>query len=138
MIYLKKVLIIIFMVSIILINSLLGSAAYAEELPQFYNIDLKKAYYEMDDKEIEEVISEYEVGNKFAKFVNGKLVDYSDYRNKVIAVIIPAMSNNLSPVEIAMEIASHMPSIIASLPPVEVESNDQPPIEYEFYVMDIY
>lgn len=135
MIYLKKNFIMVFMASIILVSSLFGSAVYAEvSLPKFYNIDLMKSYYEMDNTEIEQIISEYKDGNEFAKLVNGRLVNYNDYRNKIIVVIMLALENKLSPTETTIMITAQMPSILASLPDVEVETAGGD----ELIVLDIY
>lgn len=105
-----------------------------EEVPLFYNITLKKSYFApMTDHGIDKIITEIDAGNEFAKLVDGKLVNYNDYRNKVIEVITVGLKLKLSEEEISGMVVEAMPFILSKLPEINVKTDN-----YELKVIGIY
>ena len=120
------------LVVVLLFGFIFSNVTYADSLPLFYNIDLSKAYYEMNDEEIEAVVGEYSSGNEFAKLVSNKLVNYNDYRTEVIKVIIEGL--DLSREELLLKLSLELPGIIAKLPAVTMDSGET----HVLRVIDIY
>lgn len=117
-------------------NCIINVGKLDDQLPILYNITFKKAYYDpITNNDIDMAIAEIEAGSEFAKLVGGKLVNYNDYRNKVMKVIITGINLNLSNKEISGMLAGAMPAILSELPEIKIEDSSS---KYELNVVEIY
>ncbi|MBU5313136.1 hypothetical protein KQI38_13915 [Tissierella carlieri] len=130
----KKIVIIGFMFFFLLFGFVFTNVTYAtDDLPLYYNVTLKKSYYTpMTNQQIDEAISEAYMGHTFAKLVQGKLVNYNDFKAKVTEVFFQGLEQNLEEDEIIMNIVLAIPSIAESLPEIIMEAPDN------LEVIDIY
>lgn len=111
------------MLSLILALTLVMGGVASAATMVFYDVDTKTSYNDnMTDAELEELIQAYTDGNEIAKVVNGKLVNYADYKAAVIAVF--QANPGKTPAEMAAILAVQIPLIVAGLPEVPVQDAD--------------
>src|SRR5690554_5717475 len=97
---------------ILVLTMVMGGVASAASMV-FYNEDTEKAYYaELSEEDIEELIAASIAGDKIAKVIKNKLVNYNEVRAAVEAKVTEAVEAGKTIEEALLEAAAAVEEIV--------------------------